>query len=30
MADKVGGVLKWREKVIEASESLKEGKVYAT
>ena len=30
MADKVGGVLKWREKVIEAIESLKEGKVYAT
>ena len=30
MSDKVGGVLKWREKVIEATESLKEGKVYAT
>ena len=30
MADKVGGVLKWREKVIEAIESMKERKVYAT
>ena len=30
MADKVGGVLKWREKVIDAKASLEEGKVYAT
>ena len=30
MENKVGGVLKWREKVIEALESLKNGKVYAT
>lgn len=30
MADKVGGVLKWHEKVIDAKASLEEGKVYAT